>query len=152
MGTARHRTAAGVPYPEPADETRSRNMRAIRGADTKPEVALRSALHRLGFRFRKNLRIGLSGVWVRPDIVFTARKVAVFVDGCFWHSCPEHSRAPVRNDWYWTPKLQRTVERDRRADSVLQSAGWHVIRVWEHSSLPDAVATVVAVLQDKDGA
>jgi DNA mismatch endonuclease (patch repair protein) len=118
-------------------------MQANRRADTKPETTLRSALHRRGMRFRKDLLLQLEGgVRVRPDIVFTARRVAVFVDGCFWHVCPEHGRYPATNDWYWTPKLRRNMERDRTANSALQAAGWHVIRIWEHEDLDRAVAAV----------
>lgn len=134
-------------YPKPLNEGRSRNMKANRRADTKPEVVLRSALHRLGYRFRKDLRIDLPDVRVRPDIVFTARKVAVFVDGCFWHSCPVHGRQPTTNEWYWSPKLQRNVERDRRADEALRAAGWQVTRIWEHVNLADAVAAVQSALK-----
>ncbi|MFE3443721.1 very short patch repair endonuclease [Nocardia sp. NPDC059180] len=126
---------------------RSRNMRANRRTDTKPEVALRQALHRMGYRYRKDLRFEACGVKVRPDVVFTARKVAVFVDGCFWHVCPEHGRQPTRNEWYWTPKLRRNVERDRAADAALAEAGWRVVRVWEHVEPSAAVAAVVAVLE-----
>ncbi|WP_311922492.1 very short patch repair endonuclease [Microbispora sp. H10836] len=134
-------------YPAPLNEGRSRNMRANRRTDTKPEVALRSALHRLGYRYRKDLRLDLGGgVKVRPDIVFTARKVAVFVDGCFWHVCPEHGRQPTVNEWYWTPKLRRNMERDRAADTALATAGWQVVRLWEHEPLTSAVAAVVAAL------
>lgn len=77
-------------------------MRANRRTDTKPELALRRELHRLGYRYRKDLRLDLGAVKVRPDIVFTARKVAIFVDGCFWHVCPEHGRQPTTNEWYCT--------------------------------------------------
>jgi DNA mismatch endonuclease, patch repair protein len=122
-------------------------MRAIKRAGTKPEIALRSALHRLGYRYRKDHRLDLAeGVRVRPDIVFTARKVAVFVDGCFWHACPDHGRQPTANEWYWAPKLRRTVERDRAADLALAAAGWQVVRLWEHLPLDDATATVIAAL------
>src|SRR5262249_51096120 len=76
----------------------------------------------------------------RPDIVFTARRVAVFVDGCFWHCCPEHGSQPAANTWYWEPKLRRNVERDRAADVALGRAGWTVVRLWEHESLEAAVA------------
>jgi DNA mismatch endonuclease, patch repair protein len=132
--------------PTPVSEGRSRNMRAIRRTDTKPEIALRSALHRLGYRFRKDLRIDLPGSRVRPDIVFTSRRVAVFVDGCFWHCCPEHGRQPTANEWYWSPKLARTVERDRLATAALTDAGWTVIRVWEHEQLATAVDRIRAAL------
>jgi DNA mismatch endonuclease, patch repair protein len=142
-------------YPRPSSAGRSANMRANRRVNTKPEMALRSALHRRGYRYRKDLRLDLSGdpsgsgrVRVRPDIVFTARKVAVFVDGCFWHACPEHGRQPTVNEWYWTPKLRRNVERDRAADTALTAAGWRVVRLWEHMPLTAAVEQVVAALDD----
>jgi DNA mismatch endonuclease (patch repair protein) len=122
-------------------------MRAIRRTGTKPELALRSALHRQGYRFRKDYRLDLaSGTRVRPDIAFTARRVAVFVDGCFWHVCPEHGRDPTVNEWYWAPKLRRNMERDRAADAALAAAGWQVVRVWEHEPLEAAIAAVVAAL------
>jgi DNA mismatch endonuclease (patch repair protein) len=122
-------------------------MRAIRRANTKPEIALRSALHRRGYRFRKDYRLELTGgARVRPDIAFPARRVAVFVDGCFWHVCPEHGHDPAVNEWYWAPKLRRTVERDRTADAALAEAGWQVVRVWEHVPLTEAVAAVIAAL------
>jgi DNA mismatch endonuclease (patch repair protein) len=133
-------------YPAPLNEGRSRNMRANRRANTKPEVALRSALHRLGYRYRKDLRLDLCGVKVRPDVVFTARKVAVFIDGCFWHVCPEHGRQPTTNEWYWTPKLRRNMERDQKVNAALADAGWQVIRLWEHESVSTAVEAVVAAL------
>ena len=100
-----------------------------------------------GYRFRKDYRLDLdAGARVRPDIAFTARRVAVFVDGCFWHVCPEHGRNPGVNEWYWAPKLRRTVERDRAADAALTAAGWRVVRIWEHVPLTDAVAAVTAAL------
>jgi DNA mismatch endonuclease (patch repair protein) len=134
-------------YPHPASQGRSANMKANRRTDTKPELALRHALHRLGYRYRKDFRLDLdSGRRVRPDIVFTARKLAVFVDGCFWHACPEHGTKPKNNEWYWTPKLVRNVERDRINDAALKLSGWTVIRLWEHVPLDDAVTTVVAAL------
>ncbi|MEV7007268.1 very short patch repair endonuclease [Streptosporangium sp. NPDC051022] len=134
-------------YPAPLNEGRSRNMRANRRADTKPEVVLRSALHRLGYRYRKDLRLDVGGVRVRPDIVFTARKVAVFVDGCFWHVCPEHGRQPTVNEWYWTPKLRRNMERDVTVNAALEAAGWNVVRLWEHEPLASAIDAVVAAVR-----
>jgi DNA mismatch endonuclease (patch repair protein) len=127
-------------------------MRANRRTDTKPEMALRRALHGQGFRYRKDYRLDLEGARVRPDIAFTARRVAVFVDGCFWHACPEHGTKPASNTWYWGPKLTRNVERDRAADAALLAAGWRVVRVWEHVPLDAAVAAVVAALTPKDPA
>jgi len=134
-------------YPHPSSPGRSANMRANRRTDTKPELALRRALHKRGYRFRKDYRLDLDGGRrVRPDIAFTARRVAVFVDGCFWHACPEHGSKPRANDWYWTPKLARNVERDRVADETLASAGWQVVLIWEHDSLEQALAAVIAVV------
>jgi DNA mismatch endonuclease (patch repair protein) len=132
-------------YPHPSSEGRAANMRANRRTDTKPELALRHALHRMGYR--KDYRLDLDGGRrVRPDIVFTARRVAVFVDGCFWHACPEHGSKPRANEWYWGPKLLRNVERDRANDAALVLAGWTVVRLWEHMPLDAAIAAVVAAL------
>ena len=139
-------------YPHSSSAGRSANMKANRRVDTKPELALRRALHGLGYRYRKDYRLELAkGVRVRPDIVFTARKVAVFVDGCFWHCCPEHGTQPAANTWYWEPKLRRNVDRDRAADAALGEAGWAVIRFWEHESIDAAVAEVVDVLARRTG-
>jgi DNA mismatch endonuclease (patch repair protein) len=149
--------AAGA-YPAPLNEGRSRNMRANRRTDTKHELALRRALHKQGYRYRKDLLLRLDGgVRVRPDIVFTARKVAVFVDGCFWHVCPQHGRQPATNDWYWAPKLRGNVDRDRLANRALRDAGWVVVRVWEHEPTSEAAVRVAHVLEhgfdlvDRDG-
>jgi DNA mismatch endonuclease, patch repair protein len=133
-------------YPHPSSPGRSANMRANRRTDTKPEMALRRALHGQGFRYRKDYRLDLDGARVRPDIAFTARRVAVFVDGCFWHACPEHGTRPASNAWYWGPKLTRNVERDRAADAALLAAGWQVVRIWEHEPLDAGVAAVIAAL------
>jgi DNA mismatch endonuclease (patch repair protein) len=121
-------------------------MAAIRRRDTKPEVALRSALHRRGHRFRKDLRVDAGGIKARPDIVFTRRRLAIFVDGCFWHSCPEHGRAPRVNEHYWSPKLAGNRDRDWRQASALESEGWLVLRLWEHESVTEMVAVVERTL------
>lgn len=128
---------------------RSRNMQANRRTDTKPELALRSALHAAGLRFRKDLRLDLGSARVRPDIVFTRAKVAVFVDGCYWHCCPDHGTRPKTNADYWTPKLERNVERDREHDKALTEAGWKVVRVWEHVPVADAVETIALGLKGR---
>jgi DNA mismatch endonuclease (patch repair protein) len=133
---ARYVTSAG----------RSRNMAAIRRRDTRPEVALRSALHRLGFRFRKDYPIRANGKLTRPDIVFTKRRIAIFVDGCFWHSCPQHGRPPRVNAEYWSPKLQRNVARDGEQTKALRSEGWVVVRFWEHESVLSATAVVTRLM------
>jgi DNA mismatch endonuclease (patch repair protein) len=113
-------------------------MLANRGVDTGPEVALRRELHRRGRRFRKHMR-PLSDVRCTPDIVFTRARLAVFVDGCFWHCCPEHGSMPRSNGEWWANKLQTNVTRDRRNDAALIVAGWTVIRIWEHEA-PTAAA------------
>jgi DNA mismatch endonuclease, patch repair protein len=112
--------------------------------DTRPEKALRGALHAAGYRFRKDHRLDLGRVKARPDIAFTRVRLAVFVDGCYWHCCPEHGSQPMANADYWTPKLARNVERDREHDQALWQAGWTVVRLWEHVPLHEAVATIKA--------
>jgi DNA mismatch endonuclease (patch repair protein) len=144
--SATEAAAKGKSYPFTADPGRAANMRGNRRADTKPELALRAALFAMGYRYRKDLRLDLPARRVRPDIAFTSRRVAVFVDGCFWHACPEHGSKPKSNEWYWSPKLTRNVERDRAADAALAQAGWTVLRLWEHVPLPDAVAAVVTAV------
>ena len=133
-------------YPFVSDPARAANMRSNRRTDTKPEMALRTALHAKGYRYRKDFRLDLPLRRVRPDIAFTSRKVAVFIDGCFWHACPDHGSAPKNNEWYWSPKLAKNVERDRAADEALRQAGWTVVRLWEHVPLTDAVDEVIAAV------
>ena len=132
--------------PVPSSAAASATMRANRRRDTTPERSLRSALHRLGWRFRVDLPVEADGRRVRPDIVFTRRRVAVFVDGCFWHACPEHGQRPRANASYWESKLRRNVERDQADTDSLKRAGWTVVRVWEHESAHDAVAAIQAVV------
>jgi DNA mismatch endonuclease (patch repair protein) len=122
-------------------------MQANRRADTKPEVDLRRRLHALGYRFRKDLRLEANGVRARPDVVFTRRKVAIFVDGCFWHCCPEHGRAPTVNQWYWDDKLARNRDRDAKQAAALAATGWTVVRLWEHDCPEPAIARVLEALQ-----
>ncbi|KAF0209332.1 MAG: DNA mismatch endonuclease patch repair [Actinobacteria bacterium] len=134
-------------YPDAIAPSVSAVMRGNKRAGTRPEVRLRSALHRRGVRFRKDLAFTVGGERVRPDIVFTKRRVAVFVDGCFWHGCPEHGRVPGgRNAAYWRQKLEGNQSRDSRQSTALKSEGWVVIRIWEHIPLSEAVDTVSARL------
>lgn len=112
--------------------TRSEQMRQVRGKDTAPELALRSALHRLGLRYRLQRKIAN----VRVDILFVRQRVAVLVDGCFWHGCPIHATYPKTNVSYWRPKLAENKARDRRQAARLRRAGWKVVRVWEHACVP----------------
>jgi DNA mismatch endonuclease (patch repair protein) len=121
-----------LPYPHPTTAAVTAVMKGNRRADTRPEVALRSDLHRRGLRFRKDVALRPAERLRRVDIVFPSVKLAVFVDGCFWHGCPEHGNRPKANTDYWTPKLSRNVARDAEINRELTSAGWSVIRVWEH--------------------
>ncbi len=89
---------------------------------------------------------------MKPDVAFTRSRVAVFVDGCFWHGCPEHGRTPQTNQDYWIPKLAANEARDARVDTALRAAGWRVVRVWEHEDVVVAVQRVVAAIQDALGA
>lgn len=124
------------------------SMLANKRTDTKPELQLRSALHRSGLRFRKDLRIDLGDVKPRPDVVFTKARVAVFVDGCFWHACPVHRTVrPKTNSAYWAKKLADNVARDKKQDAALKDAGWLVVRIWEHEDTVDAVSAVLQALR-----
>ena len=115
-------------------------MQGNRSRDTRPELALRSALHRRGLRFRAAFQS--REVRCRIDVAFTRLQLAVFVDGCFWHGCPEHGTSPRTNASYWSQKLAGNQARDRRVDAALKAAGWRVIRVWEHDD-PERAADVV---------
>jgi DNA mismatch endonuclease (patch repair protein) len=118
--------------------------------DTLPEVAVRSALHRRGLRFRRDHAIWLPDRVVRPDVVFAGARLAIFIDGCFWHVCPIHGNQPRANTAYWKPKLARNVSRDRAVDAALEAAGWRVLRAWEHEA-PEAVADRVQLALGREG-
>lgn len=106
-------------------------MQRNRATDTGPEVRVRSAVHALGLRYFKHAS-PLKGLRCRADLVFPTERVAVFIDGCFWHGCPQHGRMPQTNRHYWEPKIARNIARDKRNNAVLEGAGWLVIRAWEH--------------------
>jgi len=141
-----------VPYPEPANGVATKIGKANSRTDTKAEVALRSMLHHQGLRFRKDQLIRCSnGLRVRPDVVFTRSLVAVFVDGCFWHGCPDHQRVPLRNREYWVPKLQTNRDRDRRVDETLRRDDWLVERVWEHEDPEQAAERIERIVRLRSG-
>ena len=125
-------------------------MRANRGRDTRPELALRSAVHALGLRYRVNLR-PVPGLRRTADLVFTRAKVAVFLDGCFWHGCPEHLRPARINERFWSAKIVGNKERDRDTDRRLIEAGWTVLRVWEHEDPKAAACRVAEVVWRPEG-
>jgi DNA mismatch endonuclease (patch repair protein) len=121
-------------------------MRANRGSDTGPEVALRSALHASGLRFRKNYRLDLGERRrVRPDIVFPKLRLAVFVDGCFWHGCQQHRSLPASNASFWKEKIEGTRRRDQQQVAWLEAAGWTVVRIWEHDVPQPAERTITEI-------
>jgi DNA mismatch endonuclease, patch repair protein len=132
-------------YAVPAEQ-RSSNMAAVKRSDTKPELALRKALHSQGYRFRKDYPIRVSGYLIRPDIAFTRKRLAVFVDGCFWHRCPSHGQVPATNTSFWSAKLEANESRDRTQDRLLLESGWHVLRIWEHQSVEDGLEMVTTAL------
>jgi DNA mismatch endonuclease (patch repair protein) len=121
-------------------------MRSNRGRDTAPELAVRRRLHALGLRYRVSVR-PIPGLRRTADIVFPRIRVAVFIDGCFWHGCPDHYQAPTRNAEFWIGKRARNRERDRETDAVLGVAGWRVVRVWEHQ-ITESVDAVVAAIAE----
>lgn len=127
-------------------------MQDQRARDTGPELAIRRLLHAAGLRYRVD-RAPVPGLRRRADLVFGPAHVAVFIDGCFWHSCPEHGNSPRANQQWWTEKLDRNRRRDRDTDARLQTAGWHVLRVWEHEDPAEAAARVsVAVAHRRESA
>jgi DNA mismatch endonuclease (patch repair protein) len=119
-----------VPKLETTDDVRARMSRQ-RSRDTEIEVALRRELHRSGLRYRVHQR-PVRAVRREADVVFGPAKVAVFVDGCFWHGCPEHGTWPKRNGEFWRAKIEGNRARDADTDRVLDEAGWLAVRVWEH--------------------
>ena len=135
------------PTPAASSYVAKRTMQANRSRDTKPEMLVRSALHRAGLRFRKNRRVILDTVAVRVDIVFSTERVAVFIDGCFWHGCPEHLQWPKANDAWWRAKIEGNQERDRHVDSALTDAGWTVVRAWEHEDPAQVLTRVAAAVR-----
>ena len=125
----------------PSSPEVSERMARVRNRNTSAEMAVRRELHARGLRYRVNLAIPGSRR-SKPDIVFTRQKLAVFIDGCFWHRCPEHATAPKANADWWDEKLSRNVERDRATDSGLEQAAWSVLRFWEHED-PGVIADLI---------
>ena len=121
-------------------------MRRQARRDTKPEMLLRRALFARGLRYRVD-RAPLRGLRRRADIVFAAAKVAVYVDGCFWHCCPQHATMPKNNQQWWIDKLDANVRRDRDTDRQLIDAGWRVVRVWEHEDMQAAADRVMKAVR-----
>ncbi|MFF3257081.1 very short patch repair endonuclease [Actinacidiphila glaucinigra] len=123
-------------------------MSANRGRDTKPEKLLRSALHRYGLRYRVGVR-PVPDLRRTADVVFTKARVAVFVDGCYWHGCPEHHRPAKKSAGFWQNKIDGNKARDADTNEALRNAGWLVIRVWEHEDPEKAAQEVVKAVRSR---
>jgi DNA mismatch endonuclease (patch repair protein) len=134
--------------PKASSPAALKRMQRQKRRDTKPEIALRKALYALGLRYRVDRQV-LAGVKRRADIVFTGAGIAVFVDGCFWHSCPEHATTPRANQEWWQDKLRRNVERDRATDKALAEAGWAVVRIWEHEDIEEAASGIRSLVAER---
>jgi len=124
-----------------ADDARRHHMARFGRRDTAPELALRRELHRLGRRFFVDRPVS-GRCRVRPDLVFPRARIAVFVDGCFWHFCEEHAHLPKANAELWRTKLLANRQRDARNQAILTSEGWRVLRFWEHEETPAAADRV----------
>lgn len=131
-----------------------RSMQGNRGRDTSPEVRLRSAVHARGLRYFVD-KAPIRSLRRRADLVFPRIRLAVFVDGCYWHGCPEHHVPPKTNSEYWAAKVERNRRRDADTDARLRQEGWAVLRVWEHADHEEAaseISDLVADLRRREGA
>lgn len=130
------------PRPTPSSPAVSSRMSRQASRDTGPELAIRRLLHATGHRYRLHRKVpGMARRTI--DIAFPGPKVAVFVDGCFWHGCPEHATQPRANKDWWRQKLDKNISRDRETNERLDAEGWTVLRFWEHEP-PDVVAVRIA--------
>ncbi|WP_349239595.1 very short patch repair endonuclease [Streptomyces sp. WAC00303] len=123
-------------------------MAANKGRDTKPELLLRSALHRKGLRYRVSVR-PVADLRRTADVVFTKARVAVFVDGCYWHGCPEHHRPATKRAKFWQEKIEGNRARDADTNAALQAQGWAVLRVWEHEDPELAAGRIERVVRER---
>ncbi|MDV9195280.1 very short patch repair endonuclease [Streptomyces sp. Wh19] len=132
---------------------RRRNMQAIRSRDTKPERLIRRLVHAQGLRYRVGAK-PLPDLHRTADMVFRPAKVAVFIDGCYWHGCPEHYVPPKTNSGYWSDKVAGNMARDRDTNQHLVDAGWTVLRFWEHESpercADQIILTVSSIRRSRD--
>ncbi|MGY1631868.1 very short patch repair endonuclease [Geodermatophilus sp. SYSU D01186] len=129
--------------PEASSSEALRRMQRQRRSGTGPEWAIRRLVHARGLRYRVDAPLPLEGTRRRADMLFPGSRVAVFIDGCYWHACPTHGTKPKANASWWADKLAANVARDRDTDRRMQDAGWTVIRVWEHEDPAEAAERVV---------
>ena len=132
------------------DPGTSARMRRIGRRDTPHEVELRRLLHRTGLRYRIDAA-PIDGIRRRADIIFPSAKVALFVDGCFWHLCPVHGEIPTRNHEWWNAKLTRNRNRDHETDRFLAEAGWISLRIWEHQAPESVVRRIERLVRNRMG-
>lgn len=132
--------------PKPISEQVHRRMSAQRTQGTEPELALRRLLHAAGFRYRVGYPVPCAPRRT-IDIAFPKKKVAVFIDGCFWHGCPTHAVPPKNNAQWWSSKLEGNKSRDAETTSLLEDSGWRVVRLWEHTSADSMLAAVKKLWQ-----
>lgn len=125
-------------------------MQGNRGRDTKPEIAVRRLVHNMGLRYRVNARPE-SDLRRTADLLFTRARVAVFIDGCYWHGCPEHYIPPVANRDYWSAKIATNRHRDQETTVILQGRGWIVLRFWEHVPSVNIAREIARVVRDHGG-
>lgn len=130
-----------------SSEHARRTMIANRRVNTGPELRLRRELHRRGLRYRVDAR-PIRGVRRSADVVFVSARIAVFVDGCFWHGCDEHRSIPKTNAGFWETKIGKTRSRDRDTDNLLTEAGWRVVRVWEHDDVVTAADEIETAVRN----
>lgn len=121
-------------------------MRGNRARDTVPELRVRRLLHAMGCRYLVDVT-PIKGSRRRADLVFRGPRVAVFIDGCFWHACPQHGMTPRTNTGFWSEKLRRNRERDAETDQLLVEAGWLPLRFWEHQDPAEVAATVAETVR-----
>jgi DNA mismatch endonuclease (patch repair protein) len=134
--------------PSASSEAARKRMQSTRRRDTAPEMALRAVLYRMGLRYRVD-RKPLPDLSRRADVVFTPARVAVYVDGCFWHGCPIHGTWPKQNAQFWREKIEANRRRDADTDRRMADAGWLVIRVWGHEDPGEAAERVAAVVRSR---
>lgn len=134
-----------VAKPSPSSKAALNRMKAAKPRDTAPEKALRSALHKKGLRFRVDQK-PIRELNRKADIVFRSTKVAVFVDGCFWHGCPIHGTQSKANAEFWRNKIKQNQLRDVDTNEKLEKAGWKVIRVWEHENPEKAAEKILKIV------
>lgn len=123
-------------------------MRANRGRDTRPELALRRALHAAGLRYRVNAR-PIPDSRMTVDVIFPKARVAVEVRGCYWHGCQQHHRPSRRNADFWSQKIAGNIERDERKRAALEANGWALVVVWEHDDVTEAVERVAKAVRNR---